>query len=121
MEARRARGLDEVAHEVIAAGTPFIGICIGMQMLFEGSEERPGVPGSGVLHGPCRLLPADVQRPPMQWTLMERPGDPELLMLAQAPAGAYFVHLYAVTPDVAIVNAPELGRKQVRGRGWQVG
>ncbi|HEY9555139.1 MAG TPA: imidazole glycerol phosphate synthase subunit HisH [Acidimicrobiales bacterium] len=105
MEALRARGLDEVAHEVIAAGTPFIGICIGMQMLFEGSEESPGVPGLGVLPGSCRLLPDDVKRPQMQWNLLERRGDPELLSLAPDPAWAYFVHSYAADTDDAIVTA----------------
>ena len=51
MEALRAHGLDEVAVEVIDAGTPFVGICVGMQMLFEGSDETPGVTGLGVLPG----------------------------------------------------------------------
>src|SRR3546814_5592747 len=66
-----------------------------MQMLFEGSEESPGVPGLGVLPGSCRLLPDDVKRPQMQWNLLERRGDPELLSLAPDPAWAYFVHSYA--------------------------
>src|SRR3546814_17278452 len=62
MEELRARGLDEVDHEVIAAGTPFIGICIGIQKLFHGSEDSQGVPGLGVLSGPCGLLPAEVKK-----------------------------------------------------------
>src|SRR4051812_7800994 len=56
MEAVRAAALEPLVHEVVARGTPFLGICIGMQMLFEGSEETPGSTGLGVLPGTARLL-----------------------------------------------------------------
>src|SRR3546814_11903424 len=75
-------------------------------MRFEGSEESPGVPGLGVLPGSCRLLPDDVKRPQMQWNLLERRGDPALLLLAPDPGWAYFVHSYAADTDDAIVTAP---------------
>ena len=105
MDALRHNHLDELAHEVVAAGTPFLGICIGMQLLFDGSEESPGVPGLGILPGTCRLLPASVKRPQMQWNLLERRGDPDLLALAPDPAWAYFVHSYAAETDDALVTA----------------
>src|SRR3546814_11622725 len=76
-----------------------------MQMLFEGSEESPGVPGLSVLPGSCRLLPDDVKRPQMPCNLLERRGDPELLSLAPDPAWAYFVHAYAADTDNDLVTA----------------
>jgi glutamine amidotransferase len=105
MAALRDRGLDERAYEAIDAGRPFLGICIGMQMLFDASEESPGVAGLGVLPGTVRLLPDDVKRPQMQWNLLERRGDPELLRRTLDPAWAYFVHSYAADTDDAIVTA----------------
>ena len=105
MAALHDSGLDEVALAVVERGTPFLGICIGMQLLFDGSEESPGVPGLGVLPGMVRLLPAGVKRPQMQWNLLERRGDPLLLAGAPDPAWAYFVHSFAADTDDAIVSA----------------
>ncbi len=105
MGALRRTGLDALAHEVVEQGRPFLGICIGMQLLFEGSEEGPGAGGLGILPGTVRLLPGDVKRPQMQWNLLERRGDPELLRLAPDPAWAYFVHSFAADTDDAIVTA----------------
>ena len=51
MEKIRQRRLEEVILEVAASGTPFLGICIGQQLLFDASEESPGVKGLGILHG----------------------------------------------------------------------
>jgi glutamine amidotransferase len=105
MEALRAHGLDDLAHEVVDAGRPFLGICIGMQLLFEASEESPGVAGLGILPGTVRLLRGQVKRPQMQWNQLDRRGDPELLRQAPDPAWAYFVHSYAADTDDAIVTA----------------
>jgi glutamine amidotransferase len=105
MEAVRRTGLEPLAHEVVERGVPFLGICIGMQMLFEASEETPGTTGLGILPGTIRLLTGDVKLPQMQWNLLERCGDPELLRLAPDPAWAYFVHSYAADTDDAIVTA----------------
>ncbi len=105
MGALRRTGLDILAHEVVERGVPFLGICIGMQMLFESSEESPGATGLGLLPGTVRLLPDDVKRPQMQWNRLERCGDPELLRLAPDPAWAYFVHSYAADTDEAVITA----------------
>ena len=105
MDALRSTGLDERAYEAIDAGVPFLGICIGMQMLFDASEESPGTAGLGVLPGTVRLLPPDVKRPQMQWNVIERRGDPELLRRVPDPAWAYFVHSYAAHTDDEIVTA----------------
>jgi glutamine amidotransferase len=105
MGALRAAGLEEVALGAVERGQPFLGICIGMQLLFEASEESPGVAGLGVLPGSVRLLPETVKRPQMQWNRLERRGDPALLATAPDPAWAYFVHSYAADTDDAIVTS----------------
>jgi glutamine amidotransferase len=105
MEALRAHGLDDLAREAVESGRPFLGICIGMQMLFESSEEAPGSPGLGILPGTVRLLPEDVKRPQIQWNRLDRRGDPELLRTAPDPAWAYFVHSYAADTDDDLVVA----------------
>jgi glutamine amidotransferase len=105
MQALRRTGLDEVARDAVDRQVPFLGICIGMQMLFEGSEESPDEPGLGILPGMVRLLPPGVKRPQMQWNLLERRGNPALLAGAPDPAWAYFVHSYAADTDDAIISA----------------
>lgn len=105
MAALRRTGLADLAQEVVDRGVPFLGICIGMQLLFEGSEEAPGEKGLGLLPGTVRLLPDSVKRPQMQWNLLERRGEPALLASAPDPAWAYFVHSYAAETDDALVVA----------------
>jgi imidazole glycerol-phosphate synthase subunit HisH len=93
IEALRASGLDRVALDAVGDGIPFLGICVGMQMLYDRSEESPGVAGLGVLSGDIRLLSDEVKRPQMQWNVVEtrRPGAPSLDGLPE-PTWMYFVH-----------------------------
>jgi glutamine amidotransferase len=106
MCALRSSGLDRVAEEAVQAGKPFLGICVGMQMLYEGSEESPTVPGLGVLRGRVVRLPDGVKRPQMQWNqlLQVRPDHPMLAGLGAEP-WVYFVHSYAApaTEDAVAV------------------
>jgi imidazole glycerol-phosphate synthase subunit HisH len=104
MQALHRTGLDDLTRDVVARGVPFLGICIGMQMLFEASEESPGEPGLGILPGTVRHLPEGVKRPQMQWNLLERRGEPALLAGVPDPAWAYFVHSFAAETDDAIVS-----------------
>ena len=96
----RATGLEQPALAAIESGRPFLGICVGMQMLFEASEEAPGVPGLGVMPGTVRLLPDGMVRPQMQWNRLDvrQPGCPLLAGLEDG-AWMYFVHSYA--PDTS--------------------
>ncbi|MDQ6927508.1 MAG: imidazole glycerol phosphate synthase subunit HisH [Actinomycetota bacterium] len=95
MEALRNAGLEQVAKTVIDSGVPFLGICVGMQMLFERSEENPGIPGMGVIDGEVRRLPDGVKRPQMQWNILERRRDSGMLDgLGEGP-WVYFVHSFA--------------------------
>jgi imidazole glycerol-phosphate synthase subunit HisH len=122
MGALRDAGLEDVAREVIEEGTPFLGICVGMQMLYEGSEEDPDVKGMGVLPGTVRLLPEGVKRPQMQWNVLDHaPGVP-LFDGLDDPLWVYFVHSYAPEPTDEVVATCDYGGPVVaavrRGSLW---
>ncbi len=94
LQALRDSGLEEPAKAAIDAGTPFLGICVGMQMLYDGSEEAPDVKGMGVLPGRVQLLPEGVKRPQMQWNRLDHRPTPMLAGMDD-PIWMYFVHSYA--------------------------
>jgi glutamine amidotransferase len=89
----------------VDAGTPLLGICVGMQWLFEGSEEAPDVPGLGVLAGRVRLLRGDASQrlkvPHVGWNALELPRSSRLLAGLDSGTHVYFTHSYAapVTTD----------------------
>ena len=89
----------------VRGGTPLLGICVGMQWLFEGSEEAPGVRGLGVLLGRCRLLRGDAAQrmkvPHVGWNALEMPRPSRLLAGLGAGTHVYFTHSFAapVTSD----------------------
>jgi glutamine amidotransferase len=105
MEALRDRGLDAVAWSAIDAQQPFLGVCVGMQMLFDGSEESPGATGLGVFPGMIRRLPGGVKHPQMQWNVIDVKRPCSLLDGLPEPTWAYFVHSYAADGDPADVVA----------------
>ncbi|MGO9560167.1 MAG: imidazole glycerol phosphate synthase subunit HisH [Acidimicrobiales bacterium] len=95
-EALRKSGLDEVAREAIAEQRPTLAVCIGMQLLFDESEESPGCPGLGILPGVIRRIPAGVRRPQMQWNLVAPvTTDGRSSELLGEGEWFYFVHGYA--------------------------
>ncbi len=99
--------LIEVIRQVIARGTPFLGICLGLQLLFAGSEEDPGVPGLGILPGMVRKIVAPgLKIPHMGWNSLDfHAPSPLFAGLPQAPY-VYFVHSYhAVPDDPALITA----------------
>lgn len=125
MHALREGGLDAVACRAIEADVPFLGICVGMQMLYEASEEDPGVEGLGALPGTIRLLSDQVKRPQMQWNVLQavpERADSRLLAGLPDPAWAYFVHSYAPEPTADVVATCDYGGPVVaaveRGRLW---
>ena len=105
MNALRAAGLDDLARETATDGRPFLGICIGMQMLFEGSDEAPGVSGLGVFPGRVTLLPATQKLPQIGWNTLERVPGSALVAGLDDPAWLYFVHSYAPETDNDVVAA----------------
>jgi glutamine amidotransferase len=116
MASLRAAGLDEVLRDVVAGGRPFFGICLGLQLLFEGSDEAPGVAGLGLLRGRCRRFEPPLRVPHIGWNAVRQPVPPAPDPgAAPAPWGAlpdgehvYFVHSYhavaAEPADVALVS-----------------
>ena len=107
MNTLRATGLEQPALDAVASGRPFLGICVGMQMLFDGSEEDERATGLGVIPGTVRWIPPGVKRPQMQWNRLELclPDDAMLDELGADP-WVYFVHsLHGVPDDPAVVAA----------------
>ena len=102
MTALRDSGLDEVAIGSAGSGRPFLGICVGMQLLYGGSQESPGVTGLGILDGTVRRLPEGVKHPQMQWNTVRARRDTPLLDGLGDEPWMYFVHSFApeLTDDV---------------------
>jgi len=108
-----AGGLGDVIRESIARGVPYLGICLGLQVLFGASEEAPGAPGLGVFDGDVVRLEASVDTttgaprkiPHTGWNVVDRVGErPGILDLE--PHHFYFVHSYVVRPaDARIIAA----------------
>ncbi len=102
----RARGLEPVVHDAIRRGVPFFGICVGMQLLFEESEEMGLHRGLGVLPGRLVRFPDTLSVPHMGWNQIEPRRPHPLLDGVPAGAFAYFAHSYrVVTDDESIVVA----------------
>ena len=105
-----ASGLIPAIKQKIADGTPLLGICVGLQILFEGSEESPGVPGLGILPGMVRRIKAEgLKIPHIGWNSL-RINEPRQRLDLFRDTGenpfVYFVHSYhAVPADSNIVTA----------------
>jgi glutamine amidotransferase len=107
MHTLRSTGLEQPALDAVASGRPFLGICVGMQMLFDASEEDERATGLGVIPGTIRWIPPGVKRPQMQWNRLDlrHPDDPMLADLGDDP-WVYFVHsLHGVPDDPSVVAA----------------
>jgi glutamine amidotransferase len=108
MAALREADLEDAVEDAADSGRPFLGICVGMQMLFDGSDEDEEAVGLGIIPGTIRWLGLDLPRPQMQWNLLqlEMPDDPMFMGLAPADAWVYFVHsLQGVPDDESVIAA----------------
>lgn len=106
MDALRGAGLESVVHDAVESGKPFMGICVGMQMLFDSSDEDPSARGLGVIPGIVRGIPAHVRRPQMQWNELHVAVPDPLFAGLPAVPWVYFVHSYAAVPvDASVVVA----------------
>lgn len=105
MTALRHHGLDGAVRRAVEDGRPFLGICVGMQMLFESSEEDPGAAGLGVIPGVVRRIPDGVKHPQMQWNRLNvlHSSDPAFAGPSftgeQSDPWVYFVHSFHGVPD----------------------
>lgn len=103
------RALDEMQVreallERIRAGVPFLGICLGLQALFESSEEAPGTQGLSLFPGTVRRFPADARVPHMGWNQLDARPDSRLLAGVDPQPYVYFAHSY-YAPVVAVTSA----------------
>ncbi len=100
MHALDRLGLRDALVRKLKAGTPFLGICVGLQCLFEGSEESPGVPGLGVLPGEVKRFKGPVRVPHMGWNSLTRLRPSKLLRSIVGEPFTYFAHsFYAPVVD----------------------
>ena len=108
MEKLERFGLVQVIKEVVEKGTPFLGICLGLQLLFEESEESPGVKGLGILKGKIVKIPEEtgLKIPHIGWNSLELQNDGRLFAGIQGNPYVYFVHSYYLeAKDPSIVKA----------------
>jgi glutamine amidotransferase len=98
-------GWTAAIRDAVERRVPLLGICLGMQWLFEGSDEAPDVPGLGVIAGRCTRLPqaGGLKVPHVGWNSLHRPRESRLLEGVAEAAQVYFTHSYAapVTPEAA--------------------
>lgn len=98
MNALTARGFDCLVRERVAAGTPLLGVCVGMQMLFEESEEFGPTPGLGLLRGSVRRFSDDLVVPQVGWNQIRQRSPHCLFEGIKDSAFFYFVHSYYCEP-----------------------
>lgn len=104
----RKYGLDKVIHEVVKRQIPLLGICLGLQLLFERSDETPGVEGLGVLKGEILRIPEQegLKIPHMGWNSLKLQNNGRLFQGLKEDPYVYFVHSYYLkAEDESIVKA----------------
>lgn len=105
MRSLEKNNLTETVKAAAASGKPFLGICLGLQLLFEESEETPGVKGLGIFKGKSVRIPdtADLKIPHMGWNNIETAKKSKIL---DGNPFVYFVHSYCIKPeDESIISA----------------
>lgn len=98
-EAMRGSGVEAALREVIARGTPVLGICVGLQILFTGGEEAGGARGLGLVPGTVRRLPPGVRLPHIGWSRLAAAGPLHPLFAPLDGQYVYFAHSYAAPAD----------------------
>lgn len=121
MEKLRSYGLEEVIHQYVSTGKPFLGICLGLQLLFDESEESPGVKGLGLIKGKITKIPTEYKAdngntmtqkvPQIGWNSIEINPSSRLFKGISDGSYVYFVHSYYLTAD----NPDEVAAKTYYG------
>jgi imidazole glycerol-phosphate synthase subunit HisH len=102
-------GLRDTVLQGVNAGKPFLGICLGMQWLFEGSDEAPEFAGAGILGGRCRSFPPLVKSPHVGWNSLTVRDNSRLLRGVTADSFVYFTHSFQAPVVAATTAASEYG------------
>lgn len=108
MEHLKKYELDKVIYEIVEQNVPFLGICLGLQLLFESSEESPGVKGLGILSGEIQKIPAEegLKIPHIGWNDLSYPNKGRLFAGIDERSYVYFVHSYYLkAKEESIVTA----------------
>jgi imidazole glycerol-phosphate synthase subunit HisH len=103
--------VEEVLRHKVGAGTPFLGICLGMQMLADVGLEEGEWTGLGLIPGTCDKLPAGVKIPHIGWNTVEYPRESPLFEDIPESTAFYFVHSYRLSPrdSDTIIGSTEYG------------
>lgn len=109
MTALRAQGMDNAIRGIIADDRPFLGICLGLQVLFSTTEEDGGQPCLGIFSGKVKRLPGKVKTPHMGWNQVKKTADHPLFSGIPDNANFYFVHSYYADPDDKSLIAGQTG------------
>jgi glutamine amidotransferase len=102
-------GLREAVLRAANAGKPFLGICLGMQWLFDGSDEAPEYAGSGILPGRCQRFPNSVKSPHVGWNSLNIKDNSRLLREIAPESFVYYTHSFQAPVTPATTAATEYG------------
>jgi len=102
-------GLRDAVLQAANAGKPFLGICLGMQWLFEGSDEAPGLAGAGIFAGRCRPFPPTVKSPHVGWNSLAVREGSRLLRNVAPDSFVYYTHSFQAPVVAATTAATEYG------------
>lgn len=111
MSGLRERGFDQLVRERVSEGTPLLGVCVGMQMLFEESEEFGSTPGLGLLKGSVRRFGSELVVPQVGWNRIHQQREHALFEGLADGAFCYFVHSFYCAPsdESVVVGQTEYG------------
>jgi glutamine amidotransferase len=111
--AMQRSGVADALREAIASGRPVLGICVGLQLLFEDGVEAGGAKGLGVLRGTIDRLPSTVKLPHIGWSPVQLTGERPALFVPMDGQYVYFAHSYAAPAD-----APGVALLATHGRPY---
>jgi glutamine amidotransferase len=109
--ALRDSGLRDAIADGIGRGIPFLGICVGMQWMFERSQESPETPGLSVFEGECERFSAGVKSPHVGWNQIEVASSSRLLCSVPSSSFVYFTHSFRAPVSNTTVACCEYGGK----------
>ena len=110
----RKRGIDSMIYDAVEKGKPFLGICLGMQMVFDKSYEYGEYKGLGLIPGEIKLLPDDVKKPHIGWNDLNIKMRSPLFENTGEKPYVYFVHSYYLETDAPVVSATTFYGKEIQ-------
>jgi glutamine amidotransferase len=113
MKALKERGFDRLVREKVSEGTPLLGVCVGMQMLFEESDEFGSTPGLGLLKGTVRRFGNELVVPQVGWNRIDQKREHALFEGVEDRPFCYFVHSFYCQPsdEEVVVGETEYGQR----------